>query len=174
MYMGKYFIYVLIGIHKYVIDVGHYKYLHKLVVSIHKLVNRRQESNKYLATWQNHTNTITSTKQCLLEKKYILSSNIGHSSLQTLQRMWVAVSLVIGARVGLVPILNNLIIIELRPGILVPRATKTMAVTESLMPKVQPKCDATSPIMAVTTPIDRIDTTKQRYPPAISEILNNH
>lgn len=48
------------------------------------------------------------------------------------------------------------------PGILVPKATNTMAVTESLIPKVQPKCEATSPIIAVTTPIAKIDTTKQR------------
>lgn len=47
------------------------------------------------------------------------------------------------------------------PGILVPSATKTIAVTESLMPNVQPKCDATSPITAVTTPMQKIDTTKQ-------------
>ncbi len=56
------------------------------------------------------------------------------------------------------------------PGILVPSATKTIAVTESLMPKVQPKCDATSPMIAVTTPIENIDITKHKYPPAISEM----
>lgn len=55
------------------------------------------------------------------------------------------------------------------PGILVPRATNTMAVTESLMPSVQPKCEATSPMMAVTTPMHNMDTTKHKYPPAISE-----
>lgn len=54
------------------------------------------------------------------------------------------------------------------PGILVPRATNTMAVTESLIPNVQPKCDATSPIIAVTTPIERIEITKHKYPPAMS------
>lgn len=47
------------------------------------------------------------------------------------------------------------------PGTLVPNATKTIAVTESLIPKVHPKCEATSPIIAVTTPIANIDTTKQ-------------
>lgn len=54
------------------------------------------------------------------------------------------------------------------PGILVPKATKQMAVTESLIPSVQPKCEATSPIIAVTTPIQKIDTTKHKYPPHIS------
>lgn len=48
------------------------------------------------------------------------------------------------------------------PGILVPRATNTIAVTESLMPKVQPKCEATSPMIAVTIPIHMIDTTKHK------------
>lgn len=47
------------------------------------------------------------------------------------------------------------------PGTLVPRATNTIAVTESLMPSVQPKWDATSPMTAVTTPIAKMDTTKQ-------------
>lgn len=48
------------------------------------------------------------------------------------------------------------------PGMLVPRATNTMAVTESLIPSVHPKCDATSPITAVTTPIEKMDTTKHK------------
>lgn len=52
--------------------------------------------------------------------------------------------------------------LKISPGILVPKATKTMAVTESLMPKVQPKCDATSPMTAVTMPIHKIDTTKHK------------
>lgn len=47
---------------------------------------------------------------------------------------------------------------------LVPNATKTMAVTASFTPTVAPKWDATSPIIAVTTPMQKIDTTKQRYP----------
>jgi hypothetical protein len=54
------------------------------------------------------------------------------------------------------------------PGILVPKATNTMAVTESLIPNVQPKWDATSPIMAVTIPIQRMEITKHKYPPAMS------
>lgn len=54
------------------------------------------------------------------------------------------------------------------PGILVPSATNTMAVTESLIPNVQPKCEATSPMIAVTTPIQRMETTKHKYPPATS------
>lgn len=56
------------------------------------------------------------------------------------------------------------------PGILVPKATNTIAVTVSLIPSVKPKCDATSPITAVTTPIPNIDTTKHKYPPQISRI----
>lgn len=47
------------------------------------------------------------------------------------------------------------------PGTLVPSATNTIAVTESLMPSVQPKWDATSPMTAVTIPIAIMDTTKQ-------------
>lgn len=59
------------------------------------------------------------------------------------------------------------------PGILVPSATKQIAVTESFMPKVHPKCEATSPIIAVTTPMHNIDTTKHKYPLNISKI-NEH
>ena len=51
------------------------------------------------------------------------------------------------------------------PGILVPNATKHMAVTASRIPNVQPKCDATSPITAVTRPIQIMETTKHKYPP---------
>lgn len=47
---------------------------------------------------------------------------------------------------------------------LVPKATKTIAVTESSIPSVDPKCEATSPITAVTTPMTKIDTTKHKYP----------
>jgi hypothetical protein len=46
------------------------------------------------------------------------------------------------------------------PGILVPRATKPMAVTESLSPILQPRCEAKSPITAVRTPMPAIETTK--------------
>lgn len=56
---------------------------------------------------------------------------------------------------------------------LVPSATNTMAVTESLIPRVAPKCDAMSPMMAVTTPIQKIETTKHRYPLNISEITKS-
>lgn len=55
------------------------------------------------------------------------------------------------------------------PGILVPSATKTIAVTPSLIPKVAPKWDATSPITAVTNPMQIMDTTKHRYPLKISK-----
>lgn len=50
------------------------------------------------------------------------------------------------------------------PGMLVPRATNTMAVTASFTPTVAPKCEATSPMTAVTKPMPKIDTTKHRYP----------
>lgn len=55
------------------------------------------------------------------------------------------------------------------PGTLVPRATKQIAVTVSLIPRVHPKCEATSPMTAVTTPMQKIDITKHKYPPQISE-----
>lgn len=48
------------------------------------------------------------------------------------------------------------------PGILVPKATNTMAVTESAIPNVAPKWEATSPITAVTTPMQNMETTKHR------------
>lgn len=51
------------------------------------------------------------------------------------------------------------------PGTLVPSATKAMAVTESFSPTEQPKEEATSPITAVSTPIQTIDITKQSQPP---------
>lgn len=50
------------------------------------------------------------------------------------------------------------------PGSEVPSATKTTAVTESLRPTVQPKCDAKSPITAVKTPMTLIDTMKHAQP----------
>ncbi|RNA39435.1 hypothetical protein BpHYR1_021453 [Brachionus plicatilis] len=43
-----------------------------------------------------------------------------------------------------------------------------MAVTLSLRPTVQPKCDAKSPITAVRIPMIMIETTKQAHPPQIS------
>lgn len=66
----------------------------------------------------------------------------------------------------------SIMIIYHLPGILVPRATKQIAVTESLIPKVQPKCEATSPMTAVTRPIHIIDTTKLKYPLNISKTIN--
>ena len=42
---------------------------------------------------------------------------------------------------------------KILPGTLVPRATMQMAVMESLRPIVQPTCEATSPMTAVTKPI---------------------
>jgi len=50
------------------------------------------------------------------------------------------------------------------PGTLVPRATKAMALTLSLRLTKQPRCPATSPIMAVSKPMDEMDATKARYP----------
>ena len=50
------------------------------------------------------------------------------------------------------------------PGTEVPRATNTTAVTESLRPTVQPKCEAKSPVTAVRTPIREMDTKKQAQP----------
>lgn len=47
---------------------------------------------------------------------------------------------------------------------LVPKATNTIAVTESSIPNVAPKCDAASPMTAVTNPIPNMETTKQQYP----------
>lgn len=49
-----------------------------------------------------------------------------------------------------------------KPGTLVPSATNVMAVTESRTPTVQPKCDAKSPIKAVSMPIHIIDNTKHK------------
>lgn len=60
------------------------------------------------------------------------------------------------------------------PGMLVPSATNTIAVTASFIPKVPPKCEAMSPMTAVTTPMQNIDTTKHRYPLSISERQNQN
>lgn len=54
------------------------------------------------------------------------------------------------------------------PGTLVPRATNVTAVTASLTPTVQPKCEAMSPMKAVRTPTPQIDTKKHKYPPHTS------
>lgn len=45
-----------------------------------------------------------------------------------------------------------------------PRATKAMAVTESLSPTEQPKAEETSPMIAVRTPINIMDMQKQSHP----------
>ena len=50
------------------------------------------------------------------------------------------------------------------PGMLVPRATKEMAVTLLFRPMVQPKPSATSPIIAVSSPMKHMDTMKQYQP----------
>jgi hypothetical protein len=51
------------------------------------------------------------------------------------------------------------------PGKLVPRETKAMAVTLSLSPTVQPKCEDTSPTSDVITPMKTTHVTKHGYPP---------
>lgn len=50
------------------------------------------------------------------------------------------------------------------PGMEVPSATNTTAVTVSRSPTVQPKCDAKSPMMAVRSPMALMDTKKQAQP----------
>lgn len=47
-----------------------------------------------------------------------------------------------------------------RPGTLVPNATNVMAVTASSTQTVHPKWDATSPMIAVSTPIQNMETVK--------------
>ena len=47
------------------------------------------------------------------------------------------------------------------PGTDVPRATKAIALTESLRKMKQPKWPATSPITAVQAPMKKIEMTKQ-------------
>ena len=63
------------------------------------------------------------------------------------------------------------------PGTEVPRATKAMALTESLRKMKQPKWPATSPMTAVQRPIMAMETTKHGYPLAIpildSSIMRN-
>ena len=51
------------------------------------------------------------------------------------------------------------------PGTLVPSATKVMAVTDSVSPAEQPKCDAKSPISAVINPIMMMEQRKVSQPP---------
>lgn len=50
------------------------------------------------------------------------------------------------------------------PGIEVPNATNTTAVTVSRSPTVQPKCDAKSPMTAVRRPMTLMETKKQAQP----------
>ncbi len=50
------------------------------------------------------------------------------------------------------------------PGTEVPRATKAMALTESLRKMKQPRWPATSPMTAVQRPMKAIEMTKQGYP----------
>lgn len=56
-----------------------------------------------------------------------------------------------------------------RPGTLVPRATIVMAVTESLILLKHPKCEATSPIVAVSNPMPIMDPKNAGYPLYLSE-----
>ncbi|TNN76731.1 hypothetical protein EYF80_012980 [Liparis tanakae] len=50
------------------------------------------------------------------------------------------------------------------PGMEVPSATNTTAVTVSRRPTVQPKCDARSPMKAVRRPMELMETRKQAQP----------
>lgn len=54
------------------------------------------------------------------------------------------------------------------PGKLVPKATKEIATTLSARPTVQPKCEAKSPVIAVSIPIIIMATEKHAQPPCIS------
>ena len=56
-----------------------------------------------------------------------------------------------------------------QPGTLVPSATMVMAVIESFMWLIQPKCAATSPMTAVSRPMKKIDITKAGQPLHLSE-----
>jgi len=57
------------------------------------------------------------------------------------------------------------------PGTLVPSATKTMAITASLTPTEHPKCEVTSPMIAVIPPITMMQTKKAAWP--LSRAVNN-
>jgi len=50
------------------------------------------------------------------------------------------------------------------PGTLVPKATNAIALTQSLRLMKQPRCPATSPIMAVQPPMKKMAMTKVGYP----------
>lgn len=53
-----------------------------------------------------------------------------------------------------------------------PIATRVIAVTESLIPSVQPNNAAKSPIIAVNIPIKIIETIKHNHPKKIIFYLN--
>ncbi len=57
---------------------------------------------------------------------------------------------------------------KLRPGTLVPSETMVIAVTLSLMCVTQPKCPATSPMTAVSTPMHMMLHRKAGQPPSLS------
>ena len=64
---------------------------------------------------------------------------------------------------------NVVIIKQSKPGTLVPSATIVMAVIESLMWLIQPKCAAISPMTAVSKPMKKMDVTKAGQPLHLSE-----
>lgn len=64
---------------------------------------------------------------------------------------------------------NAAVMSVFKPGTLVPRATIVMAVIESLMWLIQPKCAATSPMTAVSKPMKKMDPTKAGQPLHLSE-----
>ena len=61
-------------------------------------------------------------------------------------------------------------IVLVKPGTLVPRATIVMAVIESLMRLIQPKCAAMSPMTAVKRPMKAMDVTNAGHPLPLSVI----
>ena len=58
----------------------------------------------------------------------------------------------------------GVLVFHSKPGTLVPSATIVMAVTESRIRLMQPKCAATSPIRAVKAPIKNIDIINAGQP----------
>ena len=58
----------------------------------------------------------------------------------------------------------TVVVIDLKPGKLVPTATKLMAVTVALSPTVHPSPSARSPIIAVISPMKTMDTMKAAQP----------
>jgi hypothetical protein len=60
-------------------------------------------------------------------------------------------------------------LLVVKPGTLVPRATIVMAVIESFMWLMQPKCAAMSPMAAVITPMKNMEQTNAGQPLYLSD-----